>query len=253
MTSSFVPKHITLATDLGSRSDRAYDRAMVLARDWRAQIQVVHAIEASQYEFWSHGPSWRRVDPVAIAQRKLALDYPEWPAAGATLVVKNGDAYDLVTSAALDRASDLVVTGIAHDETYGADKLGRMVIELVKHGPAPVLVVKRRANRPYGSIAIASDLTEASRQSLELAIATFPEAQFTLFHAFDVPYKNQIDDIANVERELRTANTDRAREWLRDIIGSMAETISVVAEMGKIASNLTKYVSDREVDLVVVG
>jgi nucleotide-binding universal stress UspA family protein len=248
-----VPRHITLATDLSARSDRAYDRAMALARDWQAQIQIVHAVEAFQYAYWSQGPSWRRYDPVAVAQRKLAREYPDWPAAGASLIVKNGDAYDLVTSAALDSGSELLVTGIAHDETYGADKLGRMVVELVKNGPAPVLVVKGRAHRPYQRIVLASDLSEVSRRAIGLAVAAFPEAQFTLFHAFDFPYKNQIDDMASVERELRAREMDRAREWLRESIGSKADSVGIVAELGKIASNLAKYVADKEAELVVVG
>ena len=253
MSKPSVPRHITLATDLSSRSDRAYDRAMALVRAWQARIQIVHAVEAFQYTFWSQGPSWRRSDPVAIAQRKLAREYPDWPAVGASLVVKNGDAYELVTAAARDQASELVVTGIAHDETYGADKLGRMVVELVRNGPAPVLVVKRRGHKPYERSVVASDLSEVSRQAVELALAAFPNAQFTLFHAFDLPYRGLVDDMANIERDMRAAETERARDWLRETIGSRLDSVEVVAEMGPIASNVTKYVADKQIELVVVG
>jgi nucleotide-binding universal stress UspA family protein len=59
--------------------------------------------------------------------------------------------------------------------------------------------------------------------------------------------------MASVERELRAREMDRAREWLRESIGSKADSVGIVAELGKIASNLAKYVADKEADLVVVG
>src|SRR5688572_30512216 len=40
------PSRILLATDLTSRCDRALDRAVQLAREWDAQLHVLHAIES---------------------------------------------------------------------------------------------------------------------------------------------------------------------------------------------------------------
>jgi nucleotide-binding universal stress UspA family protein len=59
--------------------------------------------------------------------------------------------------------------------------------------------------------------------------------------------------MASVERELRAREMDRAREWLRESIGSKADSVGIVAELGKIASNLAKYVADKQIELVVVG
>ena len=59
--------------------------------------------------------------------------------------------------------------------------------------------------------------------------------------------------MANIERDMRTAETERARDWLRETIGSRLDSVEVVTEMGPIASNVTKYVADKQIDLVVVG
>ena len=39
------PRHLLLATDLSARCDRAQDRALDLARAWKAKLTIVHALD----------------------------------------------------------------------------------------------------------------------------------------------------------------------------------------------------------------
>jgi nucleotide-binding universal stress UspA family protein len=254
MTEFSLPRKITLATDLSARSDRAFDRTIALAQQWDAEVQLVHAVEDTQYAFWVQGPTWRRSpDPVAIARRKLETEFPGWSNVRGSLVVKNSAPYTLVTESAQQAGSDLIITGIAHDETYGADKIGRMVTEIAKHSQAPVLAVKRRVAGPYRNIVVASDLTDVSRHAMMFAAGAFRQANVSIFYGFDVPYADKLDNLDNVERDLRASETANAQKWVKSVLGEAADEINVIAEMGQVARNLGHYVSDWRVDLVVVG
>lgn len=46
---SMPVKTIIVATDLSARSDRAVDRAVLLAQIWRARLILLHAIEPGSY------------------------------------------------------------------------------------------------------------------------------------------------------------------------------------------------------------
>ena len=70
------PQKILLATDLSSRGDRALDRAAQLARQWDAELIVVHALEpqttSSPWPDVDGIPSWRRPpDPRAAIERQI--------------------------------------------------------------------------------------------------------------------------------------------------------------------------------------
>ena len=73
------PQTILCATDLSSRCDRALDRAAVLAREWQAQLVVVHALETASDFLQSRRlhdlPSWRRPEGRAeVVARLLRSD-----------------------------------------------------------------------------------------------------------------------------------------------------------------------------------
>jgi hypothetical protein len=76
-TDSITLRHITLATDLTARSDRAFERAVGLAQRWKARLLIVHAVEERRVP--TDQPSWRRgPDAVQAARMKLQLEYPGW-------------------------------------------------------------------------------------------------------------------------------------------------------------------------------
>lgn len=128
-----------------------------------------------------------------------------------------------------------------------------MFVELVRHAPSPVLVVKRRPVRAYKRIAVASDLSETSVNALKFAQSAFPNATITLFHGLDMPLKAHVVDLEEVERGFRQIELANTREWLASVVGSRVDSIDIVNELGGVVRNLASYVADMKVDLVVVG
>src|SRR5690606_6260528 len=150
-----------LATDLAAKTDRAFDRAVYLARHWNARLLIVHAVEQSPLR--SDQPSWRRgTDPVEAARLKLLFDYPGWEGVETAIDVRAGKPIDVVLEAAARENTDLIITGLAREGIYGRDELGTLVPQLAKRASAPVLVVKKRLATAPRRVVVATDLTDTS-------------------------------------------------------------------------------------------
>lgn len=68
------PRSILLATDLSARSDRALDRAALLAKQWHSHLTILHVFEDQRSPLDSVDPlpSWRRPpDPLSIVKKNI--------------------------------------------------------------------------------------------------------------------------------------------------------------------------------------
>ncbi|WP_159594254.1 universal stress protein [Hydrogenophaga sp. BPS33] len=217
MNPSATPRHILLATDLGSRSDRALDRAVWIARQWQARLVALTVVESEPAEAATSvlaratgqigGDRMRMVR----AERHLRADVEQ--AEGLTLVpmVEQGAVTDTVLTVATAEGCGLIVIGVARNGALSRVVLGSTVDALVRRSPVPLLVVRNRARAPYRQVVVASDFSPASRHTLQrVANDLFPDADITLFHAFDNPYpaiggvdqtKVRADGLAQAQRE----------------------------------------------------
>ncbi len=246
-------RHVTLATDLAARSDRAFDRALEMARRWNARLLIVHAVEDRGQR--PDEPSWRRVsDPVEAARRKLLFEFRGWEDIDTAFDVRIGTPRDVVLEAVERENTDLIITGVAHENVYGRDDLGNLVPELAKHARAPVLVAKKRTTTAPRRVVVASDLTDTSHAALDLALGLFGPGRLTLFNAFDIPYRGLAGDKAELERTMRPGVIEECKALLVEVAGAAAAAqIEIIAELGAPAGILAKLVEDRDIDLVVTG
>ena len=246
-------RHITLATDLTARTDRALDRAVNLARRWNARLLIVHAVE--ERPRITDEPSWRRgKDAVEAARLKIQFDYPGWEGIDTAIEVKIGTPQDVVLAAAAREKTDLIITGIAREDFYGRDELGALVPVLARQAAAPVLVVKKRLTSAPRRVVVASDLTDTSHAALDLALGLFGPGRLTLFNAFDMPYRGLAGDRTELERSMRPGVIEECKAVLIDAAGaSAAAQVEIIAELGSPAPILAKLVADRDIDLVVTG
>lgn len=213
-----TPAHLLLATDLSSRSDRALDRAVRLAREWDARLVALTVVEPefadaptsvlSRATGLSGGTAHR-----AMVERRLHADLAGEEALTVVPRVEQGPVSDTVLTVAAAEGSHLIVTGVARNEALSRVVLGSTVDALVRRSPTPLLVVRNRPRAPYSHVVVASDFSEASRHALRTTVAMFPQADITLFHAFDNPYpaiggvdttRVRADGRAQAERDAET-------------------------------------------------
>lgn len=252
------PRRILLATDLSARCDRALDRAAALASAWKAEIVAVHALEQSGDVFTQEVerrlPSWRRApDPVRLVEEQLRHDMLQ-TGVDIQAVVEKGEAPDVVLRHAEAQACELIVIGIARDETLGRFGLGTTVDRLLRRTRIPLLIVKQRPRGPYRDMLVATDFSESSRHALRTAVALFPDTRCSLFHAFDPP-AIRLGAAAENEEQHRTAALKDCAEFLADarLPDDRRAGCAILAEHGRPNVLIRQYVRDNGVDLVVLG
>ncbi len=251
------PKKILLATDLSARCDRALDRAASLATAWQAELIGVHALEQEEGFYASLDrrlPSWRRrPDPAHIVEDQLRRDM-QHAAPHVTAVAERAEPTELILRVAKARGCDLIVTGIARDETLGRFGLGTTVDHLLRRSRVPLLIVKERVRGPYSNIIVATDFSESSRGALEAPIAFFPDRKLDLFHAYDVPLAGIAGEPPGAD-DYRAEVAAEAAAFLAS--AGVAETgrrrFGLLTERGHPSELIHQYVRDRGVDLVVLG
>jgi nucleotide-binding universal stress UspA family protein len=252
------PKTILLATDLSARCDRAFDRALALAAEWKARLVVVHVMEASPTDVITGTdpvPSWRRTqDPQKIAEARIRSELAE-AAPGLTVVIEKGDAAEAIIRVAEARDGGLIVTGVARDETLGRLALGATVRQLLQRSAIPLMVVRKRGHRPHRHVVVATDFSDSSRHALEATVRFFPQTVVTLFNAYDAPLSGLASDPASYREQLRAAAVQEAEAFLKsaDLSGWQGQKPEILVEQGDPERLVYEYVTERNVDLVALG
>lgn len=254
-----LPGTIALATDLSHRSDRAMDRAVQLAKAWRARLLIIHAIEEradGTLDTGNSQPSWRRPPNLAEAvRRQIHRDLlREETGLDIDIVVEPGPPAQLVLEKAKAAGAGLIVTGVARQETLGRMILGDTVDKLLRKSEMPLLVVRGRARAPYGQMVVATDFSPSSRIALAKARALFPGLGFTLFHGYDVPFASYLNR-AEIDREFEGYGEEAAARLLGEIGLSPDEARAVprLIERGAPEALLRDYLSASSGILTVVG
>jgi nucleotide-binding universal stress UspA family protein len=256
-----APATILFATDLSSRCDRASDRALIMARQWAARLVALTVIEpgTTLYPAWAYSADAAepqpRGDVMQQAERRLRADLTVDDLSFATRVAQ-GPVTDAILAACDGEGAGLVITGVARNEALSRIVLGSSVDALARRSPVPLLVVHRRARTPYRHVVVATDFSPSSRRALETAAALFPDADFTLFHAFDNPYPAIASvDVAQARSDGRRIAQGEAEAFLRScaLPNAMHARMQLTLDYGDPGALLRARSAMHPSDLVVLG
>ncbi|CAG1008293.1 Universal stress protein/MSMEI_3859 [Burkholderiales bacterium] len=249
------PSRLLLATDLSARCDRALDRAAQLAGEWRAELVALTVVEAPQAPDLILAWAAREDDERAaqVARQQLEGDLEGLGIRTSVRVVR-GDAANVIPAVAASAGCELIVTGMARNETLGRFLLGSTVEALARTASQPLLVVRNRVRGPYRRVVAATDFSDASRDALRAAVRLFPDRDLTLFHACTIPMSGHAHDsrVAAIRRHVEEGEC-AAFLAATDLPADVRRRLRVVVEVGATATTLTRHVRERGVDLVVTG
>jgi nucleotide-binding universal stress UspA family protein len=252
------PKTILLATDLSARCDRATDRAAELANLWGARLVVLNVLEFDDEEFLESRrtaelPSWRQPrDREAAVSAQLRRDLGE-DLRGMEIRIEHGPPAATIDAVARDINADLIIVGVARNETLGRYFLGSTVERLARQTPIPLLVVKSRV-RPYGEILVATDFSPPSQHALTAAARFFAHAPLTLLHAWEVPFRGLLDS-PNFRQEWTAMEKRGCDKFVAEsgLSRDQQRDLQVLLEHGSAETIIRSYMLDKGVDLIVVG
>lgn len=204
---------ILVATDGSSHAMAAVARAATLSAPDRTEIHVVTVVSSQFPESVSASVRSAATD---IAEAAAAQLRPH--AARVSIEVVDGEPYEKIVQRARVHAAELVVLG-AHSKHPGTWVLGTTADRVVRRGSAPVLVVRRPGQNRYERPVLATDLSDVSRATVDLASSVLESGiGVRVVHAYRVPFQGFLesavpsDQMQEHRAELRAHARERVRE-----------------------------------------
>lgn len=174
---------IEILTDLQPRSDRALDRAALVADACGAELVITHAFDPLSGDDRARTEEERALllGPDGRLRSALALSRPlpvHWQAL-------EGEARKVLPEH-IDRGSpDLVVMGMDRDYTLSKIVLGGLANRIAASTLPALLMVKRRPVGRYLRVLVAFDGSDRSAASLACALRVAPGAELLCLNAPD--------------------------------------------------------------------
>jgi universal stress protein A len=139
-------KSILVPIDFSTSSQRAFEYALPLARQFEAEITLLHAVEPPPYAMdLSYIP---RSEGFPTASKKQELEELGNRTVGRELlkdvIVQVGTAFEVITTVARDREIDLIVLTTDGKTGLKPGLMGSTAERVVRHAPCPVLVVRKQ-------------------------------------------------------------------------------------------------------------
>lgn len=185
--------NILIASDFSKHSDWALQRTIRLAKINQATIHFLHILtpplgsiaQLSEMELQPNYFSEKKeIEENILKQLK---NNPHKLSVSVSVVL--GRAADEVVRYADEKSCDLIIVG-AHGNYYINDYvLGTTSGSIIRQSRVPVLLIKKEPDFSYGRILIATDLSNASKETVRFTYNYFPDANFQLLHIVDIYYR----------------------------------------------------------------
>jgi len=254
-------KRIIVGIDVFARSNNVLKRAFMVAKENKADLFIVHAVQAPWFSVPSYfGGKEITVDTKGIKkkiEKRIKAVNPDGKVAYSVLV-KEGNASDIILYESKLLKADMVIIGV---NTKGKKNFLGTTAEKVAHqSHLPVLIVKNSVKDPYKNILAPTDFQTQSKQSVLFAKNICPSAKINAVYAYEAFYAVGIYtagsytleglDIEQYNEAAKATAENNLKEFMRDVDIGKGKVID-----GEFNSKeaLLQYIKKGSYDLVVVG
>ncbi len=257
-------KQILIATDFSQYEKRAFDRAVLLATEHQATLDLLHVITPASIDAlcdFLPDPRYvieEKLTNSAYAQLYYFIDRVK-SERHITIQprVRIAEIEDGITNSAESCDSDLIVLG-SHGEYFAHELfVGTTAENVLTRGSRPVLIAKKEAVAPYGNIGVPVDFSEQSATVIHKVCELFPSATICLLHAFQIPNHGHLRSLGMTEERIkhyRSEFYDQATQEITKLITERKDDrISRVVEMGYPPAVIQHWTENFHFDLVVMG
>ncbi|MHB1399853.1 MAG: universal stress protein [Trichloromonadaceae bacterium] len=224
-------KIILVASDLSEQSALALGRAAQLAQALRAQLELLHVVEASPIKDLPaplrDALGARALQQIEEAHRQLERQAEQTLSGDIAWQcrVETGKDFVAIIRGARQSSADLIVLGAHGSHALRDLFLGTTAEKVVRKADRPVLVVKKPTLAPYRRVLVATDFSVAARQALLVALPLAPEARFDLLHV-QTPWGEGLPSLAGIDDPTRQRYQQQLGDW---VASSMTEWLRGIA------------------------
>ena len=252
-------KRIIVGIDISEKSDNILKRALIMARENKAELFIVHAVQMP----WLSIPSYFASKELVIDHKAVSKTIEKRLKAlntdnkvSCSILVEEGDADDVLLYAAKSYKADMIVLG-AHSKTKGRKRfLGTTAQKVAHQSHLPVLIVKKSAKQPYKNILAPTDFQMQSKQSILFAKNIFPTANIDIVNAFETlyiiegPYAAVGRDLTEYNKIARSCAKRDMKSFIKDV---SVKNGKVIEGAFNSKTELVKTINKNTYDLAVVG
>ncbi|WP_049889188.1 universal stress protein [Natronolimnohabitans innermongolicus] len=157
---------------------------------------------------------------------------------------------------------DHVVIGSHGESPLVRPFLGRVSEAVVRRAPVTTTIVHEpatavRERELPGTVLVPLDGSEQATAALEYALETFPEAEFTAFHALELPFDRPQEEVEGTYLEAILDDRERRAEEIFDAARALADEYGVALETAtdnESPSNaVVDYADANDFDQVIMG
>jgi len=251
---TFPPSHVLVATDLSARSDRAVERALLLAKATGAALTILHVVDAEL----PRQTADRLVDEARelIGEHVATLNGAGVMAPDIKVVL--GTDYKEIEGVARKFGCELIVLGVHRNETRELFR-GTTAERVIRSRACQVLMVKARPQFDYRRIMVGVDFSDCSRRAIEFAVKSFPNAEFHLVHAFDVPFKAFLRS-EDTREEISRSHEEEMERFIKGdfpallpLLQAVPPRVFPVVKQGPVRDVIEDQVDQLKPDLLVLG
>ena len=250
-------KRILLATDFSTRSDRALRRATLLARQFNAELILLHVVDDDQP---AHLVEVNRTEAMTLLE-EVARTLREVDAIAGKPRIVLGDPFQGIVEVTERLDADLVVVGPHRRQVLRDVFAGTTAERTIRYGQRPVLVANAVPAGPYRSVVLALDFTDHSAHAAKTAreLGLLEGAKATALHVFDPPAQGPILRSGVTMQQFKDYLAEeeaRAKQKLMEFLRkSGLGPMQSVVELAKAstATTINAYAAHAGTDLVVVG
>ncbi|MBB3190208.1 universal stress protein [Halomonas cerina] len=252
-----MTRTLLFACDLSAENRAAFARAIRLAVDSGARLDVIHVLDPYLPRRVLHDLEEAVVADIGATLADLREDYA-LPEPASLIQTVTGAPYAEIIREAHEREADMIVLG-AHRKRGQPDLVsGTTLARVLRSAPCPVLSVSQPASREWEEILVPVDFSLTSRHTLRETLKRFPEGRLTLLHAWDIPGERELgsdsDYIRWRDREVARLRTqlDRETEQLMGELDQVPE-LELVLEQGEPLEVLLSHLRRQPPDLLALG
>ncbi len=254
-------KRIVVGIDIFAKSNNVLKRALMVAKRNKAELFIVHAVETP----WFSVPSFFSSKELTVdikgirkkIEKKIKTLNKEGKVAN-TIVVKEGDADDILLYEAKLLKADMIVIGV---NTKSKKRfLGKTAEKVAQRSHLPVLIVKNSAKVPYKNILAPTDFQTQSKQSILFAKNIFSASKIKVVHSYEAFYAAGIYtagsytfegiDIVEYNKAIKDSSQNNLKKFIKEL--SIKKGGIIDGEFNS-RDALIKYINKGSYDLVVIG
>lgn len=217
-----APAHILVGSDLSARSDRALQRAFLLARTHGAKVTVATVIDDAMPEDMTNDA---RTKAEAVLTRSADYFGDGVPH---EIIARIGHPATDMRTLTQEVSPDLLVLGTHRDKSFLGALRETTAQRIVRLTDCPVLVVCETADHDYDHVVAATDFSPAATAAMTAARVLAPGADITPVHAIQIPYSGMLGTTPEAKHALEASFRNDAQvddaKWRESLGTDVADT-----------------------------